>query len=318
MEEATIDMMCTIIGTGFGKSCRMQVDGQRASKQYSVELVTPILEYEDMATLQEVVRSIRRSGGVCNESTGIHIHIDFEPYDARTLRNLVNIFASKEDMLYQALQVNSNRENTYCKKVDQQFLEKLNKIKPKEIQTIKHLWYNDDADYHSHYDSSRYRCLNLHPVFTDNNIEVRAFNSSLNAGVLRAYISLVLAVSNQALTQKSASPRVTQSENPRYTFRCWLIRIGLNGPEFKNCRKHLLSHLEGNIAWLHPEDAIKQRERLKQERIAARERHIEPVREVQQQPDNVPDEIIEPQENEREPIFEDEDLEQEETFELSM
>ncbi len=131
---------------------------------------------------------------------------------------------------------------------------------------------------------------------------------------MTAKISLVLAVSNQALTQKSASPRVTQSENPRYTFRCWLIRIGLNGPEFKNCRKHLLSHLEGNIAWLHPEDAIKQRERIKAERIVAREQNVEPVREVQQQADNVPDEVLEPTESEHEPIFEDEDLEQEETF----
>lgn len=221
-------------------------------------------------------------------------------------------------MLYQALQVNSNRENTYCKKVDQRFLEQLNKKKPKDLQTIKRLWYGDNSDYHSHYDSSRYRCLNLHPVFTDSNIEVRAFNSSLNAGVLRAYISLVLAVSNQALTQKSASPRVTQSENPRYTFRCWLIRIGLNGTEFKNCRKHLLSHLEGNIAWLHPEDAIKQRERLKQERVAAREQRVEPVREIQQTSENVPDEDLEPTVSECEEVVEYEDFEEEETFEMSM
>lgn len=290
-------------------------NGDPASKLYSVELVTPILEYKDMAVLQEVVRSIRRSGGVCNESTGIHIHIDFEPYDAQKLRNLVNIFASKEDMLYQALQVNANRANTYCKKVDKHFLEELNKKKPRELQTIKRLWYGDDREYHSHYDSSRYRCLNLHPVFTDNNIEIRAFNSSLNAGVLRAYISLVLAVSNQALMQKSASPRVTQSENPRYTFRCWLIRIGLNGDEFKNCRKHLLSHLEGNIAWLHPEDAIKQRERLKAERIAAREQRIEPVRDVQEINSNVPDEISEPIMSNCE---EDMEHEEEETFEMTM
>lgn len=290
-------------------------NGDPASKLYSVELVTPILEYKDMAVLQEVVRSIRRSGGVCNESTGIHIHIDFEPYDAQKLRNLVNIFASKEDMLYQALQVNTNRANTYCKKVDKHFLEELNKKKPRELQTIKRLWYGDDREYHSHYDSSRYRCLNLHPVFTDNNIEIRAFNSSLNAGVLRAYISLVLAVSNQALMQKSASPRVTQSENPRYTFRCWLIRIGLNGDEFKNCRKHLLSHLEGNIAWLHPEDAIKQRERLKAERIAAREQRIEPVRDVQEINSNVPDEISEPIMSNCE---EDMEHEEEETFEMTM
>ena len=273
-------------------------NGDPASKLYSVELVTPILEYGDMATLQEVVRSIRRSGGVCNESTGIHIHIDFDPYDAQKLRNLVNIFASKEDMLYQALQVNSDREQHYCRKVDKRFLEELNRRKPTDLQTIKHLWYGDNAEYHSHYDSSRYRCLNIHPVFTDNNIEVRAFNSCLNAGVLRAYISLVLAVSNQALTQKSASPRVTQSENPRYTFRTWLIRIGLNGQEFKNCRKHLLSHLEGNIAWKNPEQAIAQRERLRQERIAAREHRVEPVSEVQQESENVPDENYEPSESE--------------------
>lgn len=112
-------------------------NGNPASKLYSVELVTPILEYEDMATLQEVVRSICRSGGVCNESTGIHIHIDFEPYDAQKLRNLVNIFASKEDMLFQALQVNSDREQHYCRKVDKRFLEELNRRKPTDLQTIK-------------------------------------------------------------------------------------------------------------------------------------------------------------------------------------
>ena len=88
--------------------------------------------------------------------------------------------------------------------------------------------------------------------------------------------------------------------------------MGLNGEEYKNCRKHLISHLEGNIAWLHPEDAIKQRERIKAERIAAREQRVEPVREVRQQADNVSDEVAEPQENEREPIFED--IEREEAF----
>lgn len=54
------------------------------------------------------------------------------------------------------------------------------------------------------------------------------------------------------------------------------------------CRKHLLSHLEGNIAWRDPQQAIAQRERLRQERIAAREQRVEPV----------PDENLEPTERE--------------------
>ncbi len=111
---------------------------------------------------------------------------------------------------------------------------------------------------------------------------------------------------------------MTTSENPRYTFRCWLIRIGLNGAEFKNCRKHLLSHLEGNIAWLHPEDAIKQRERLKAERIAAREQRVEPVRDVQPINENLPEEALEPQENEREAAFEEYEENEEMDMEMSM
>ena len=147
---------------------------------------------------------------------------------------------------------------------------------------------------------------------------MRACNSTLHAGVIRSYVTLALAISNAALTKKFCSPHISESDNLRYSARVWLINLGLNGEEYKNCRKHLISHLEGNIAWLHPEDAIKQRERLKAERIAAREQRVEPVREVRQQPNNVPDDVVESQESECEPIFEDEDIEQEETFELSM
>lgn len=295
-------------------------NGRSASREYSVELVTPVLEYEDMPLLQEVVRAVRKAGGVTGAEyqAGIHVHIDGTPYDARTLRNLVNIFASKENFLFDMLQVSPMRE-TYCQKVDREFLEKLNKQKPKTIEGIKKLWYKGNMDevYH-HYSSTRYRACNLHSFFANGNWEMRACNSSLHAGVIRSYVTLALAISNAALTKKFCSPNISHSDNLRYSARVWLINMGLNGEEYKNCRKHLISHLEGNIAWLHPEDAIKQRERLKAERIATREQNVEPVREVEHQADNVPDEVLEPTESEREAVFEDEDLEREETFEMTM
>lgn len=175
-------------------------------------------------------------------------------------------------MLFKALGVAPSWADSYCKKVDKDFLIELNKLKPKDMETLKRLWYQDERAYHSHYHSSRYRALNLHPVFTDQNFEVRAFNSVLDEVALRAYIILVLAVSNQALTQKTASPRPLISDNPRYSFRVWLIRMGLNGEEFRDVRKCLLERMEGTIAWRHPEDLIAQRERIRQERIAALER----------------------------------------------
>lgn len=72
--------------------------GCSASRNYAVELVTPVLEYEDMPLLQEVVRAVRKAGGVTGAEyrAGIHVHIDGAPYTAQSLRNLVNILRAKK------------------------------------------------------------------------------------------------------------------------------------------------------------------------------------------------------------------------------
>ena len=77
----------------------------------------------------------------------------------------------------------------------------------------------------------------------------RGFNGTLHAGKIRSYIVLALAINHQALTQKSASSKKPQVENPKFAMRTWLNRMGLIGGEFKNCREHLIKHLEGSAAW---------------------------------------------------------------------
>ena len=99
-----------------------------------------------------------------------------------------------------------------------------------------------------------------------NKIEFRLFNSTLHAGEVKSAIQLCLAISHQALIQKSARHAKTQSDNEKYTFRTWLLRLGLIGDEFKTARHHLLKNLEGNIAWKDPTQAEKQKERLAQRR----------------------------------------------------
>ena len=104
--------------------------------------------------------------------------------------------------------------------------------------------------------------LNLHSVFNKGTIEFRLFNSTLHAGEVKSYIQLCLAISHQALIQKSARKTKTQSDNEKYTFRTWLLRLGLIGDEFKTARQHLLKNLDGNIAWKDPAQAERQKERL--------------------------------------------------------
>ncbi len=244
-------------------------EGQRrisADRSYSVELVSPICRYEDITVVQKLVRKLRSAGAFVNPSCGIHIHINAAPFTAPKLRNLVNIVASKEDMVYKALKVSRNRENSYCQKIEPSFLIDLNRKKPKTMDELSRLWYNGNDGSRHHYHSSRYRCLNLHSVFNKGTIEFRAFNGDLHAGKIKAYVQFCLAITAQAYNQRSASPAKTVSSNEKYTFRTWLRRLGLIGGEFKTARTHLLNHLEGCIAWRDPAQAERQKERLRLKR----------------------------------------------------
>jgi len=251
-----------------------------ADRNYSVELVSPICQYGDIETVQELIRKLREAGAFVNSSCGIHIHINAAPFDAPHLRNLVNIMAAKEDMIYKALKVSRGRESHYCRKIDPAFLERLNRQKPATLDRLKNLWYNGRDGSREHYHDSRYHCLNLHSVFQKGTVEFRAFNGELHAGKIKAYIQFCLAMTAQALNQRSASPTKTQSSNEKYTFRVWLLRLGMIGDEFKTARQHLLDHLEGCIAWKDPAQAQRQKERLREKREAERQQTQAPPEEA--------------------------------------
>ena len=100
-------------------SCRKRVDRRivSAGSEYACELVSPILDYrEDIGNLQSIVRCLRRAGGITNSSCGIHIHLDGAPHTPRSIRNFINLIASRNDLFYKALQIEPERMG-YCKKI---------------------------------------------------------------------------------------------------------------------------------------------------------------------------------------------------------
>ena len=134
------------------------------------------------------------------------------------------------------------------------------------MAAVEEIWYNGRSRRGQHYDQSRYHCLNLHSVFQKGTVEFRLFNGTLHAGKIKAYIQFCLAVTAQALNQTCASRIRTETTNEKYTFRTWLLRLGLNGKEFETARYHLLKNLPGCIAWRDPAQAIAQQERLRRKR----------------------------------------------------
>jgi hypothetical protein len=121
--------------------------------------------------------------------------------------------------------------------------------KVKDMNSARVAWYGDGYNHQTKYDSSRYHGLNLHSVWFTGTVEFRLFNSTTHAGKAKAYIQFCLAVSAQAINSKSTQSAPTVSDNEKYTFRTWLLRLGLIGDEFKTCRLHMLANLEGNTAW---------------------------------------------------------------------
>lgn len=80
------------------------------------------------------------------------------------------------------------------------------------------------------------------------------------------YVNLCLAISAQAIAQRSMVMRKTHSDNELFTFRVWLVRLGLNGEEFKHTRDHLLANLDGDRAWRFDKDSYTVNQKKKKSR----------------------------------------------------
>ena len=227
------------------------------------ELVTPILTYADIETLQELIRRLRKAGAKSDASRGcgVHIHIGAKGHTPQTLRNLANIMASHEMLLASALDLDRGRMHRYCRTVDQRFLNELNRRKPSTMAQLADVWYgSQNANYgrSQHYNDSRYHMLNLHATFTKGTVEFRLFQfdepsdgkrNGLHAGQLKSYIQLCLALSQMAKTVRTASPKPQQTENPKYAMRTWLLRLGFIGKEFETARDILTRRLSGDAAF---------------------------------------------------------------------
>lgn len=238
----------------------VSIEGDDAHK---CELVTPILTYGDIETLQEVCRRLRKAGAKSDATRGcgVHIHIGAKGHTPQTLRNLANIMASHETLLADALKLDSYRMNRYCRTVNPDFLDELNRRKPTTMEALADIWYRGNGascGRNQHYNDSRYHMLNYHATFTKGTIEFRLFQfdapadgrqNGIHAGQLKSFIQLCLAMSAMAKAVRTASPNPQQSENPKYAMRTWLLRLGFIGDEFATARDFLTRNLDGDAAF---------------------------------------------------------------------
>lgn len=75
------------------------------------------------------------------------------------------------------------------------------------------------------------------------------FNGEATSEEVKAYTHLITALCDMARNQKRITAREKDTDNDKYAFRCFLLRLGFIGNEYKEERKILLRNLAGNGAF---------------------------------------------------------------------
>lgn len=75
------------------------------------------------------------------------------------------------------------------------------------------------------------------------------FTLSGDADEALVYTQLISKLVEQARTAKRVTMKEKNVENEKYAFRCFLLRLGFIGDEYKATRRVLLKNLTGNGAW---------------------------------------------------------------------
>lgn len=233
-------------------------DGSLNDRNGGCEVVTPILQYDDMEDLQAIVRLLREAGAKADGSCGIHVHVDASKHTIDSLQRLMNFAIGRQDLFYEALAVTERRTAQYCRKMDKGLFKAIQQDSERTKASLERLWYSRlNSGYtgridHGHYNSTRYHGINLHAFFTKGTVEFRLFNGTTHAGKIKAYVQFCLAMSAWAIEGKSTSlhfrtiKNYTMEQKKALMLRVLKNRLGLKGKEFRTARLHLTAAFGGN------------------------------------------------------------------------
>ena len=83
----------------------------------------------------------------------------------------------------------------------------------------------------------------------ENDVAFPWFKRELSDGEIKAYTHFIHAICDMSKKQKRITSKAKEVPNEKYAFRCFLIRLGFVGNEYKDIRKILLKNLKGSSAF---------------------------------------------------------------------
>ena len=88
------------------------------------------------------------------------------------------------------------------------------------------------------------------PIETDGDkVSFPWFAEGQDSGSVKAYTHFIAALCDMARNAKRVTAKEKPADNEKYAFRCFLLRLGFIGAEYKEERKILLKNLSGSSAF---------------------------------------------------------------------
>ena len=165
----------------------------------------------------------------------MEVSVPLEGHTGVSLRNIVNMLASKERLIMKSFKLEEAL-------VDDAFAEELSEKEISDVESFKKGFLEARPE----------RCPGLAFDFEEGLITFSLEAESFTPEQAKAWSDLIGCLNVYAKTLKHASYKPSSDENPKFTFRVWLTRLGMNGEGYKGTRKTLLAPLEGNSAFRKP------------------------------------------------------------------
>lgn len=235
-----------------GREWRVMSDGAITGDHGCNTIVSPVMSWSDVSTLQAVVRAARKARARVDTSCNMRVHVDAREVRSDVIGRLVTLVSNYDAMLDSMLAISPARRRQWCQPLPADKLQALRAaaasapgdVAARQDAALRAAWTAGEVPGRKH-------GLGLQHLFTRGTVEFCHFSGTLHGGEVRAFVALALAFVARAIHTTSVEPGAgwgrVGATRPRTALHNFYHDVGFRADdaEFANVRAHL-------GRWLNP------------------------------------------------------------------
>ena len=176
---------------------------------------------------------------VAPEETSFSVSFPISYHTPRSIKVMINMIASKQNLIMKSFELTDRL-------LEDRFIEMINSCD-----------ISDMAEFESLINSTAPEDHNIVSFkFDEFALMFHLTKPDLSQEEMDAFFDLITLIHEASLRQQYASEKSKEVVNEKYSFRVWLLRLGMIGDSYRVSRATLLKRLEGNSAFRQPKQPL--------------------------------------------------------------